>query len=76
MIPTAIRRWREVVKGGIPVVNWDSWDVWVDGNTRGKGISILDKETLIIYRRPRIVIRWSPLSVAIDRLLQRHKEGK
>lgn len=62
MIPTAITRWKAI------------------GSKRGflditKNAILRSKETLIIYRHPRIVIRWSPLSVAISRL-RRHKEGK
>jgi len=62
MIPTAIRTWKAIGTE-------ESW------YKRRSIYEIWDKEVVIIYRHPRIVIRWSPLSVAIDRL-RRHKGGK
>ena len=62
MIPTAIRRWTAFGRNR---------DLRMFGR-----IKIGSKETLIVYRWPHVIIRWSPLSVAIDRLLRRHKESK
>jgi len=66
MIPTAITTYR--------ITKTFKEDGYQEA-TLSKAINSLNKEVLAYYARPHIVIRWSPLSVAIDRLLQCFKQG-